>query len=258
MEPAPAQDRRAHGGGIAPLNLETLGRAFDGIGHPANAVAAETDELERELHEAVAAEADGIEDLLRTLIEQPTTLGHEEGGQVVMREALRDLGLNPVDVPMDADALRANPAAAPFDWEVEGKANVVATWGRDNGGRSLILNGHVDVVPPDPLREWSSPPFTAVREGDWIYGRGAADMKCGLAAIVGAVRGIRRLGLEPQAPVHLESVVEEECTGNGTLATVMAGYTADAAVIAEPYGAAITTSQVGVLWFRVQIGRAHV
>jgi acetylornithine deacetylase len=78
-------------------------------------------------------------------------------------------------------------------------------------------------------------------------------MKCGLAAIVGAVRGIRRLGLEPLAPVHLESVVEEECTGNGTVATILAGYTADAAVIAEPYGAAITTSQVGVLWFHVRL-----
>ena len=78
-------------------------------------------------------------------------------------------------------------------------------------------------------------------------------MKCGLAAIVGAVRAIRRLGLEPTARVHIESVVEEECTGNGTLATVMSGYTADAAVIAEPFGAAITTSQVGVLWFHVRV-----
>jgi acetylornithine deacetylase len=78
-------------------------------------------------------------------------------------------------------------------------------------------------------------------------------MKCGLAAIVGAVRGLRRLGLEPNGPVHLESVVEEECSGNGALATVLAGYTADAAVIAEPFGAAITTSQVGVLWFDVVI-----
>jgi acetylornithine deacetylase len=83
-------------------------------------------------------------------------------------------------------------------------------------------------------------------------------MKCGLTAIVGAVRGLRALGLEPAGRVLLESVVEEECTGNGTLATVLAGYTADAAVVAEPFGAAITTSQVGVLWFHVRIGGVSV
>ncbi len=249
MQPAPQDPGRGRSGlsgrGLPPAH------AFDGVGHPAEASPADADELERELHHAVAAEADAIEDLLRTLVEQPTTLGHEEAGQQVMRKAFRDLGVDPVDVPMDAAALRENPEAAPFDWEVDGKANVVATWGRERGGRSLVLNGHVDVVPPEPLAEWRRPPFSAERDGDWIYGRGAADMKCGLAAIVGAVRGIRRLGLEPQGPVHLESVVEEECSGNGSVATIAAGYTADAAVIAEPYGAAITTSQVGVLWFHV-------
>ena len=120
---------------------------------------------------------------------------------------------------------------------------------RSGQGRSLILNGHVDVVPPEPLDRWAHDPFAAAIEGEWLYGRGAADMKCGLAAILGAVKGLRALGLAPRAPVHLESVVEEECTGNGTLQTLLAGYVADAAIIAEPFGGAITTSQVGVLWF---------
>ena len=75
----------------------------------------------------------------------------------------------------------------------------------------------------------------------------------GLAAILGAVKGLRELGLTPHAPVIVQSVVEEECTGNGALQTLLAGYRADAAIIAEPFGAAITTSQVGVLWFDVVI-----
>ena len=208
-----------------------------------------------EVAAAVEAQAGVMEDLLVALIDSPTVLGNEGPGQEVMRAALAEIGLEPLDVPMDPDALRANPDAAPFDWDVRGKANVVGTWQpvEPRDGRSLILNGHVDVVSPEPLSGWTRPPFMAVREGDWVYGRGAADMKCGLAAIVGAVRGLQALGIRPRAPVHVESVVEEECTGNGTLSCVMAGYTADAAIVAEPFGAAITVSQVGVLWFHVLV-----
>ena len=226
--------------------------AFDGRGDLALADPAPGDR-ELELDEAVEAESGAMEELLRQLIESPTTLGREAGGQSVMRAAFEELGLTVDEVPMRADVLRAHPAAAPFDWDVDTKVNLVATWGADRGGRSLILNGHVDVVPEGPADRWTRPPFSAVREGGWVYGRGSADMKGGLAAIVGAVRGLQRLGLEPDGRVFLESVVEEECSGNGTLSTVLAGVTADAAVIAEPFGAAITTSQVGVLWFTVAI-----
>src|SRR5205807_10158453 len=132
------------------------------------------------------------------------------------------------EVALDAQTLRGSPGASPFSWDVDGKANVVANWGppapsAPGAGRSLILGGHIDVVSPGPSDMWASPPFVARRDGDWLYGRGAGDMKAGLAAIVGAIRGLRALGLEPLAPVQLQSVVEEECTGNGALACVLAG-----------------------------------
>jgi acetylornithine deacetylase len=206
--------------------------------------------------EAIAEGTEWMTDVLSSLVRAPTTLGNEEAGQQIVREVLRELDFEPIDVPMDAEALRAHPQAAPFDWDVDGKANVVATWmpASATEGRSLILNGHIDVVSPEPLSQWGGrEPFGAEREDGWLYGRGAADMKCGLAAILGAVRGLKRLGLTPHAPIHLESVVEEECSGNGTLQTLLAGYRADAAVIGEPFGAAITTAQVGVLWFKVRI-----
>ena len=86
-----------------------------------------------------------------------------------------------------------------------------------------------------------------------MYGRGAGDMKSGLVAMIGAVRGLQRLGLAPRARVQLQSVVEEECTGNGALACVLAGHTADAAILTEPTGGAIWNAQVGVLWFQVRV-----
>jgi acetylornithine deacetylase len=205
--------------------------------------------------EAVSAERERIEALLSDLVRAPTLLGSEAAGQEVMRRALADLGLTPVDVPLDADALRAHPGVSPFSWEVDGKANVVATWSPEEpaDGRSLILNGHIDVVSPEPLSLWSTPPFGAERDGDWLYGRGAGDMKAGLAAMVGAVGALRRAGLAPRARVQLQSVVEEECTGNGALACVLAGHTADAAVVTEPTGGAIWSAQVGVLWFQLRV-----
>ena len=138
---------------------------------------------------------------------------------------------------------------------MSGKANVLANWepAATGGGRSLILNGHIDVVSPEPVSLWSGPPFEARRDGDWIGGRGAGDMKSGLVAMVGAVAGLRRLGLAPRGRVQLQSVVEEECTGNGALACVLAGHTADAAILTEPTRGAIWNAQVGVLWFQVHV-----
>jgi len=201
---------------------------------------------------AVAAEEQGMVALLSELVAAPTVLGSEEPGQAVMRRAFAGLGLEPVDVPLEPGELERHPAGASFSWSVDGKANVVATWGSGDG-RSLILNGHVDVVSAEPQALWTSDPFVARRDGEWLYGRGAGDMKAGLAAIVGAVAGLRRLGVRPAGPVQLQSVIEEECTGNGALACVLAGSPADAVVITEPTRGAIWHAQVGVLWFAVRV-----
>jgi acetylornithine deacetylase len=213
------------------------------------------DATELDILAAVAAEGPAMFDLLAELVEAPTVLGSEGQGQSIMRRAFSELGLEPFDVPLDSDALRAHPAAAPFSWSASGKVNVLANWTPVGSveGRSLILNGHIDVVSPEPTSLWSGPPFAARREGDWLYGRGAGDMKAGLAAMVGAVRGLQRAGLAPSAPVQLQSVVEEECTGNGALACVLAGHTADAAIVIEPTDGAMWTAQVGVLWFQVRV-----
>jgi acetylornithine deacetylase len=180
-------------------------------------------------------------------------LGREASGQEVMRRAFTGLGMELVDVPLERGELERHPAAAPFSWDVDGKVNVVADWAPDATGRSLILNGHIDVVSPEPGVLWSGDPYAARRDGAWMYGRGAGDMKSGLVAIVGAVAALQRLGLRPLGRVQLQSVVEEECTGNGALACVIAGHTADAAILTEPTKGAIWNAQVGVLWFQVRV-----
>jgi acetylornithine deacetylase len=211
--------------------------------------------VDSEILAAVAAEAPAMTELLADLVAAPTLLGDEAPGQEVMRSAFAGLGLQPFEVPMERAALERHPAGAPFGWDVDGKVNVLADWlpAGEADGRSLILNGHIDVVSPEPASLWTHEPYGAHVDGEWMYGRGAGDMKSGLAAIVGAVRGLRRLGLAPRAKVQLQSVVEEECTGNGALACVLAGHTADAAILTEPTRSAIWHAQVGVLWFQVRV-----
>jgi len=211
--------------------------------------------VDAQIKAAVAEEQPAMVALLAELVGARTLLGDEASGQAIMRRAFAGLGLEPTDVELTRAALDGHPGAAPFSWDVAGKANVVATWEPSGpaDGRSLILNGHIDVVSPEPASLWSGDPFSARQDGEWMYGRGAGDMKAGLAAMVGAVRGLQRLGLTPRAPVELQSVVEEECTGNGALACVLAGHTADAAIITEPTQGAVWTAQVGVLWFAVHI-----
>lgn len=202
---------------------------------------------------AVAAEREWMEELLARLVAAETTLGEEEAGQALIAAAFADCGLEPVSVPLDAARLRANPFSSPFSWSVAGKRDVVATWAGAGGGRSLILCGHVDVVPPASTALWTTPPFAPRIEGDWLYGRGAGDMKAGLVAMTGAVRALRRAGVALAGDVQLQSVVEEECTGNGALQCLLDGHTADACVITEPHPDHLTIAQVGVLWFHVDV-----
>jgi len=79
------------------------------------------------------------------------------------------------------------------------------------------------------------------------------DMKAGVAANVFALDALRRLGLEPAATVHVQSVCEEECTGNGALAALVRGYTADAVIIPEPMNEHLIRCNVGVIWCQVKV-----
>ena len=120
-------------------------------------------------------------------------------------------------------------------------------------GRSLVLQGHVDVVPEGPKEMWTQPPFDPAIRDEWMNGRGAGDMKQGVSAMVFAMDALRTAGLAPAADVYVETVTEEECTGNGALSTLARGYRADACLIPEPTANAITRGHVGVVWFRLRV-----
>src|SRR5262245_52647072 len=119
-------------------------------------------------------------------------------------------------------------------------------------GRSLILQGHVDVVPAGPVEMWQTPPFVGTVKDGRMYGRGANDMKSGVCAMVFALDALHDAGCLPGSAVYVQTVTEEESTGNGALSTLARGYRADACLIPEPTGPRILRT-VGVMWFRLRI-----
>ncbi|WP_043284473.1 M20 family metallopeptidase [Paraburkholderia oxyphila] len=210
-----------------------------------------------ELHElasAVRARRDAHVRMLSALVAFPSLLGQESDAQRYMARTFTGMGLELDEFEIDDDALRQHPAYAPSLTSYAGRPNVVGIHRPRNGttGRSLILNGHIDVVPVGDERLWSSPPFSPVVRDGRLYGRGAADMKAGIVAYTLAMRTLFELGFEPAAPVYLQSVIEEECTGNGALGCLMRGYRAEAAIIPEPSDT-IRDAQLGVMWLTLHV-----
>lgn len=220
-------------------------------------------DLHERIGEAVADLRDHAVDRLAALVREDSRVGREAAAQDLMADWFGRLGLAVERVPVDLDAIRDRPGFSPPLTGYDGRENVVGIHRPGTtlaGGRSLILNGHIDVVPPGPEQAWSDPPFEPVVRDGRMYGRGAGDMKAGIVAYTVAFEALRRAGLQPAAPVYLQSVVEEECTGNGALACLAAGYTADAAIIPEPFNQQLMIAQVGVMWARLVVsGRpSHV
>lgn len=121
-------------------------------------------------------------------------------------------------------------------------------------GRSLMMNGHIDVVPPGDLAAWTGgDPYSGRLEGGLLYGRGACDMKAGLSAAVFAVRALARSGVPLGGDVLLASVQGEEDGGLGTYALIRRGWRADACVIPEPTGLDIVPATAGALTFRLHV-----
>jgi len=201
-------------------------------------------------------EAD-IVDFACRLVAEPSTLGNENSVLQVMESELEKLGFETRRVPIDPASLAEHPGFAPVPWSYDNRGNIVGIRPADaDGGRSLLFNGHLDVVDPGASAFWQRDPFVPEIHDGWLYGRGAGDMKAGVAAMTYAVRAIDQAGFALRAPVTVAAVIEEECSGNGALACIQAGHDAEAVLIPEPFGPTIMTHQVGVLWFKVSVAGA--
>lgn len=194
-------------------------------------------------------------EFLEQLVAIPSLRGQEAPCQDLVAATLHRFGYEVDQWQLNVAELQDHPGFSPVMYTTYDRAyNVVGTHRpRQQTGRSLILQGHVDVVPTGPWEGWRTPPFTPTISDGWLYGRGAGDMKNGISANVYAVEALKRAGYQPAAPLYQQSVVEEECTGNGALATLVRGYRADGVLITEPHREQLMTAQVGVIWVQVEL-----
>lgn len=203
-----------------------------------------------------ALDMEGLVEAVRALVAVPSWGGNETPAQELVARLMAEAGLA-VDLwEIDLEELARHPAYS-TELERERPLGVVGTLRGRGDGATLILNGHVDVVPPGDEALWTHPPFGGVVEGGHIHGRGALDTKAGLLAGLFAMRAVRDAGVALAGDVHLQSVVGEEDGGLGTLAAVLRGYTGDGAVVMEPTGLAVAPAQAGAFNFRLRVpGRA--
>jgi acetylornithine deacetylase len=195
---------------------------------------------------------------LLELLEIPSVTGSaaESELQHVLARHLQRMDLD-VDLwSMNLPELRAHPRFPGAE------APRTEAWGLVGGtqlgdGPSLVLQGHVDVVPPGDMAQWEGDPFRPRVSGDVVHARGSCDMKAGVVAILAALAAIQKAGAKLRGRVSAHFVVSEEDGGLGAFGTLERGHTGDACIITEPTSSALMTANAGALTFRIDVpGRA--
>jgi len=206
-------------------------------------------ELDRIICEYVDRHQTRLIEIVSDLVKIPSAntppVGAEGACQSYLAGALRRVGWHP-------ELYRPDKAAGilehPLFWpgrDYSDRPNLGARRPGVGGGRSLVLSGHIDTVPVGSV-PWTHDPFGADIEGNRLYGRGANDMKAGVATNLFVLEALHDLGIELRGDLIFESVVDEEFGGsNGTLAGRLAGFNADAAVFSEPSFLRICPAQRG-------------
>jgi acetylornithine deacetylase len=203
---------------------------------------------------AAAVDSAAMFEELQALVRIPSVTGAEEAVAADLGARLTAAGMQVERLSPDPAAIRADPAWPGEETVRTSLPLVIGRLGRP-GGRRLVLSGHIDVVPPGDRATWTDDPWSGEIRGGRLYGRGACDMKGGVAAILGAVRALVASGAAERLGGELvvALVPGEEDGGQGTLAAIRAGVTGDMAIIAEPSNLDIVVAHAGAITFRVTV-----
>jgi acetylornithine deacetylase len=196
--------------------------------------------------------ADALAELVATTVRTPSVTGRERPLAEFLASFLADEGLA-VETKRIDEATAARHPALWKDTELDSRPNVFATWHSASAQRPpLVLNGHIDVVPPGDPEPWIYEPEAGKRADGYIWGRGASDMKGPLCAGVFALRALRAAGVELDCDVQLQCVVGEEAGGIGTLSAIETEPRPAAAIVLEPTECRVASACGGAVIFQVE------
>ncbi len=205
------------------------------------------------ISQAVDAARDRILALHRSYVQVRSVTGAEGPMGLRVAETFRERGLETETWAATAEEMKGYLEHVGEQPGYEGRWNVAGKQRGTGGGRSILLNAHIDTVPEGDHSLWSQPPFAANLVEGRIYGRGSCDMKGGLTTHLAALDALAACGLRLKGDVTVAATVGEEDGGIGALSTVLRGYKADAALVTEPTQLALVTACEGSLVFRLTI-----
>lgn len=210
-------------------------------------------ETQRLIKELIEQRKKNTVKLLQRLVQEDSVRGNESRAQAIIIEKCRKLGLELDIWEINESDVDHHPFYRCDRKSFKGNPNVVGVLKGTGGGKSLLLNGHIDVVPEGDRNVWSHDPYGGAIENGKLYGRGATDMKGGSVALLLAIEIVKELKIPLKGDIIFQSVIEEESGGTGTLAALLRGYRADAAIIPEPTNMKIFPKQQGSMWFRLRV-----
>lgn len=199
---------------------------------------------------------DKLVKFIQDLVRIPSVSGEEGEIQKFIYKKLTELNLKPEYIYPDIETLRKSDdyfeTTSFTKYGYKDRPNVAGILKGTGNGRSICLSGHVDVVSPEPVEHWSRNPWSGEVDGDFIYGRGAGDMKAGVASMIFALQALKETKTQLNGDVFIETTIDEEDGGiGGNLYMRLTQPKIDAAIIPEPGGYAISIASAGVMYFRV-------
>ena len=207
----------------------------------------------QKLLEKIDQSRDKAVTFLRDMVVIPSVTGDEAKIQKFLSEYMTKIGLQVDMWETDWGELKKHPGYRPVDRGYEGRPNIVATLKGTGGGRSLLLNGHTDVIPVGGGEGWSDNPWSATIKNGRMYGRGLRrhEERRSQPHHGGGMPHGRRA--KPKGDVYINVVIDEEVSGHGTLDTVIRGYKADAGISGETSDLAVQPACIGRIWFEIEI-----